>query len=117
MQLTVLVGLVAAIGVVAFALQNNVPVTVTFLVWRFDSALAMVLLVAAAVGALVIALLSTPAVLRLQWDLTRRRRQIASLEQANAELRAEIARRSPGAAAQAAPPPTGLDLMAPRRPS
>lgn len=116
MQLVVLVGLAAAIGVVAFALQNNVPVTVTFLVWRFDSALAMVLLIAVALGALIVALLSTPAVLRLQWEATRLRRQIAGLEKSNAELRAAAGPSRPGGALPVEPAPSGLAAMAPRKP-
>ena len=51
MQVMIIVAILAAMGRVAFALQNNVPVTVTFLVWRFDSSLAMVLLMALALGA------------------------------------------------------------------
>jgi len=115
-QLAILIGLAVAIGAVAFALQNNVPVTVTFLLWRIDSALAMVLLLAVALGALIVALLSTPAVLRLQWNVTRQRRQIAALEQANSELRSEVARLSAGAAPPDAEPTSELAKMAPRRP-
>jgi putative membrane protein len=116
MQLVVLAGLAAAIGVVAFALQNNIPVTVTFLLWRFDSALAMVLLIAVALGALIVALLSTPAVLRLQWEATRLRRQIAGLEKTNAELRAAAGQAKPDGTFRAEPAATGLAAMAPRKP-
>lgn len=116
MQLAVLFALVVAIGAVAFALQNNVPVTVTFLMWRFDSALAMVLLLSVALGALIVALLSTPAVLRLQWKETRQRKQIAALEQANGELRTEVARLAAGGSPADAPTTSQLAKMAPRRP-
>lgn len=93
MQLITILGIaVAAIGV-AFALQNNVPVTVTFLVWRLDSTLAMVLLVALALGAIIVALVSTPSVLRRQWLISRQRRDIASLNATVAELQAGIERR------------------------
>jgi uncharacterized integral membrane protein len=115
-QLAILFGLAVAIGAVAFALQNNVPVTVTFLMWRFDSALAMVLLLSVALGALIVALLSTPAVLRLQWKETRQRKQIATLEQANSELRREVARLAAGAAPEDAATTSQLAKMAPRRP-
>jgi len=92
MQLITILGIaVAAIGV-AFALQNNVPVTVTFLVWRFDSTLAMVLLVALALGAIIVALVSTPSVLGRQWLISRQRRDIASLNATVAELQAGIER-------------------------
>jgi len=113
MQLAILIALAVAIGAVAFALQNNVPVTVTFLVWRFDSALAMVLLIALALGVLIAALLSTPTVLRLQWTVTRQRRRIQALEQANRELRGEGARPADDAPAQ---PESALARMAPRKP-
>jgi uncharacterized integral membrane protein len=83
MQLTVILSIVVAIGGVSFALQNNVPVTVNFLVWRFDSTLAMVLLVALALGALIVALVSTPATLKAQWNVARLRKQ---LDAANSSL-------------------------------
>lgn len=119
MQLTIVLSLVVAIGAVAFALQNNVAATVTFFVWRFDSSLAMVLLISLALGALIMALLSTPMVLRLQWSGARLRREINALESANRELRAQIAelQARTGAAAPATPE-AGSDLasMAPRTP-
>lgn len=118
MQLAVLIALVVAIGAVAFALQNDVPVSVTLLVWRFDSALAMVLLLAAALGALVVALLSTLAVLAAPVDRSAAKRQIAALEQANNELRAhaaQIAAQVPRGTPQAGQA-SGLAAMAPRRP-
>lgn len=80
MQLIVMIGIVFAIVGVAFALQNNVPVTVTFLVWRFDSSLAMVLLLALGMGALIVALVSTPSTLKAKWSAARLRRQIDALE-------------------------------------
>ena len=52
MQLfTIAAMLFAALGV-AFALQNSIPVTVAFLFWRFDSSLALVLLLTLAIGCL-----------------------------------------------------------------
>lgn len=91
MQLFVVLGILVSIGGVVFALQNNVPVTVTFLVWRFDSSLASVLLLALGIGAMIVALVSTPAALRSWWTLARMRREIASLKasQDEAELRTE----------------------------
>lgn len=109
MQVAILLGIAFAIGAVAFALQNNVPVTVTFFLWRFDSALAMVVLLAVAAGALVVALLSTPAVLRLQWRAARQHRRIEALER---ELRDRENAVSPAPARE----PTALERMAPRGP-
>lgn len=102
MQLMLIFGIIFAIGSVTFALQNNIPVTVTFAVWRFDSSLAMVLLLALGLGATIAALLSSPAVIRRQWNSSRLRRQLASLEEEKAmlerragELEIELARLSP----------------------
>ncbi|PIY97724.1 MAG: DUF1049 domain-containing protein, partial [Hydrogenophilales bacterium CG_4_10_14_0_8_um_filter_62_70] len=64
MQIMLIFGIIFAIGSVTFALQNNIPVTVTFAVWRFDSSLAMVLLLALGLGAIIAALLSSPTVIR-----------------------------------------------------
>ena len=86
MQLVTILGIAVAIAAVAFALQNNVPVTVTFLLWRFDSSLAMVRVLALALGAIIVALVSTPRALRSQWLLSRQRGEIAALKATNAEL-------------------------------
>ncbi len=116
MQLLVLIGLALAMIAVAFALQNNVPVTVTFLLWRFDSTLAMVLLLAAAIGAIAVALVSTPRVLKLQWGAARQRRQIAALELSNRELQDEMGRLRARAPEEPPPPPSAISRMAPRAP-
>lgn len=88
MQLAVIVAIVIAIASVTFAMQNSVPATVVFLFWRFDGSLAMILLLTLALGALIVALVSTPATLRSHWTIKRQRKEIDSLKAANAELRA-----------------------------
>ena len=88
MRLGLIVGIAIAIAAVAFALQNNVPVTVTFLVWRFDSSLAMVLLLALAIGAIVMVLVTAPGALRARWTLSRQRKEIS-------DLRAQVSRPMP----------------------
>jgi len=107
MQLAIIAAIVAAIVGVAFAMQNNVPVTVNFLLWRFDSSLAMVVLLALALGAIVVALLTTPATLRWQWRLSRQKHQIDQLEKTNETLQQRIADLQrlvpPEAVAEAAP--------------
>lgn len=80
MQLMLILGITFAIGAVAFALQNNIAVTVSFIVWSFESSLAMVLLLALGLGALITGLVSSPAVIRRQWSGTRLRRQVDGLE-------------------------------------
>ena len=90
MQLLLILGIVFAIGAVTFALQNNIPVTVAFAVWRYDSSLAVVLLVALALGALIAGLISTPSVIKGQWAGARLRRLVASLEDDKALLERRV---------------------------
>lgn len=90
MQLITIVAMLFSIAGVAFALQNNVPITLTFLLWRFDSSLALVVLMALAVGGLIVALVSTPSTLRNQWALRGQRKRIAELEQNNDEQKQRI---------------------------
>lgn len=113
MQLTIIAAIFFAIASVFFALQNNVPVTVTFLLWRFDSSLAMVLLLAVAAGAIIVALLTTPATLRRQWTVSRQRKRIEELERDSGVDKARIAELEknvvePAQAAPSEPPYVGL---------
>ncbi len=80
MQLLFIVGIVAAIGAVLFALQNNTPVVVSLAAWSFEGSLALVLLCAMAVGALLAGLISTPTVLHKQWNIARLNRRVSKLE-------------------------------------
>ncbi|MFY9328373.1 MAG: LapA family protein [Georgfuchsia sp.] len=80
MQLITITAMFFAACAVIFALQNNVPVTVTFLLWRFDSSLAIVLLLALAIGGLIVALVSTPSTLRRQWTVKRLNKRVSELE-------------------------------------
>jgi lipopolysaccharide assembly protein A len=124
MQLLLILGIVFALGAVGFALQNDVPVTVMLSNWRFDSSLAVVLLVALGLGVLIAVLVSTPRVIEGSWTKARLRRQIAnmetdrvSLERRLSVLELEVARLSaevtpemtqPGHSLGAKPiPPTG----------
>ena len=120
MQLMLIFGIIFAIGSVTFALQNNVPVTVTFAVWRFDSSLAMVLLLALGLGAIIAALLSSPTVIKSQWNATRLRRQLAGLEENKAVLERRISeleiklagiRTSPVSGQEEAKPYVGLKTL------
>jgi len=91
MQLFIISGMLVAACGVAFALQNDAPVTVTFLLWRFDSSLAMALLLALAIGGLIVALVSTPSTLRRQWTIARQNKRIAELESTCSSQKATIA--------------------------
>jgi uncharacterized integral membrane protein len=80
MQLLTIAAMLIAVCSVTFALQNTVPVAVTFLLWHFDGSLAMVLLLSLAVGGFIVALVSTPSTLRRQWAMKRQNTRIAELE-------------------------------------
>lgn len=91
MQLAVIVAIVLAVAGVAFAMQNSVPATIVFLIWRFDGSLGVILLLALALGGLIVALVSTPGTLRSGWAIKRQRKEIDRLKSANAELGARAA--------------------------
>lgn len=113
MQLMIIAAIFVGIGAVAFAMQNNLPVTVNFLLWRFDSSLAMVLLLALATGAIVVALLTTPGTLRRQWQLARQQKRLDELEkrcEAQREAIARLESRST-ASSPAEPPPAELPYV------
>ena len=84
MQLLFILGIAFAIIAVTFALQNNSSVTVAVGFWNFDSSLAVVLLFAIGLGALIAGLVSTPSMIKAQWDRALLRRQITQLEEGSA---------------------------------
>jgi len=86
MHLLLILGIVFAIGAVSFALQNDIPVTVVLAFWRYDSSLAVVLLLALALGVLIAGLVSTPTVIKGQWTRARLRREVVGLEDDKAIL-------------------------------
>ena len=90
MQLLLILGITFAIGAVTFALQNNVPVTVSFASWHYDSSLAVVLLAALGLGALIAGLVSTPSVIKGQWTASRLRRQLVIMEGHRTSLESRI---------------------------
>lgn len=97
MQLGLIVGIVFAIVATLFAMQNIAPVTVTVGFWSFEGSLALVLLATLGLGALIAGLVSSPAMIRRQWNVVRLGRQVnelehklAEAERRNDELRAEL---------------------------
>lgn len=115
MQLYLILAIALAILAVAFALQNDMSVTVTFGIWSFDSSLAMMLVIAAGIGATISVLLSWPGFIKNQWVSSRLRRQVskleedkAALEQRNTQLEEELARLTPEPIPE--PPPRYLGL-------
>jgi uncharacterized integral membrane protein len=115
MHLLLVLGIIVAIAAVAFALQNNLPVTVAFGVWSFESSLAMVLLLALGIGAVIAICLSWPSMIRNLWTSSRLRRQVnqlqddkSALEQRVVQLEEELKRVSPEPIPQEPPRYLGL---------
>ncbi len=64
MQLQLIVAIIVAILAVVFALQNAVPITVSFLTWKFESSLALVLLITISLGVIMSLLVSVPSMIK-----------------------------------------------------
>lgn len=84
-------GLALAMLGVLFALQNAGSVRVDIFFWQFSSSLALVLLMAAALGAAAMGLISTPAAVRKMWRGSRQQKRITELEKQLAERDKTIA--------------------------
>ncbi|MCX7173354.1 MAG: LapA family protein [Proteobacteria bacterium] len=92
MQLITIVAMLVAAAGVSFALQNDTPATVTFLLWHFEASLAAVLLLTLAAGGFIVALVSTPATLRRQWAMNRQNKRLTELENLSSHQQETIAR-------------------------
>ena len=110
MQLGLIIGILFAIMAALFAMQNIVPVVVSLGFWSFEGSLALVLLMTLGLGALIAGLLSSPAMIRRQWNTSKLARQVADLERKladearrNEELTAEVARLREPLALEATP--------------
>jgi putative membrane protein len=102
MHLLLILGIALAIGVVGFALQNNVPVTVTLALWSFEGSLALVLILAMGLGVIIAGLMSSPGMIKNRWTRSRLRHQVSRLEEDKltlerrvVELEAELERIAP----------------------
>ncbi len=91
MQILLISGIAFAIVAVLFALQNNVPVTVSIFAWSFGGSLALVLLITLGLGAIIAGLVTSPALIGSQWTGKRLKRQVASLEEQNRGLQQRLA--------------------------
>jgi putative membrane protein len=80
MQLQLIVAIIIAILAVVFALQNAVPITVSFLTWRFESSLALVLLITLGLGILMSLLVSVPSVIKKMKVISSQKKKIQKLE-------------------------------------
>jgi uncharacterized integral membrane protein len=89
MQLLLIVGIIIAILAVVFALQNAIPITVSFLVWKFESSLALVLLIAIALGILMSLLVSVPSMIKRRGMISSQKKQLEKSLQRESEREKE----------------------------
>lgn len=80
-----------ALLVAIFAVQNSLPVTVSFLAWSFQTSLVIIILGSAMFGALTILSLSMLVQFRLRRTLKKTQQSQQLLTAENAELRASQA--------------------------
>jgi putative membrane protein len=82
--------LVIAIFAVLFALQNTAPITISIFMWEIPGSLALVLLVALALGVVIAFLAYLPSLIRNKMNLSRQRKKIAALEKSLVEKQAKV---------------------------
>lgn len=80
MLIFLFISLTVAVIAVLFALQNTAVVEINFLFWSFEGSLALVLLIALALGAIISFFASLPSVIRLNRTTRSQGKQIGDLE-------------------------------------
>jgi len=80
MQIFLFFALFIAIIAIIFAVQNNDTTTVSFLVWKTDGSLALVLLISIAAGALISYLFSLPSSIKSRLTVRNLRKEVQDLE-------------------------------------
>jgi len=80
-MLFLIVMLIVSVFAVITAIQNAVPVTVTFLFWKFENvSLALVMLLPLAVGFIISIFIVTPASIKRKLMISSQRKIIKDLE-------------------------------------
>lgn len=80
MQIFLFIALILMGVTIIFAVQNTATATVRFLAWELEGSLALVLLVAAAAGALISFFFSLPTLIRDKWTVRSLRKKVNELE-------------------------------------
>jgi uncharacterized integral membrane protein len=80
MILLLAVALIVSILAGVFALQNAIPISVSFLLWKIDGSLALVLLITFSLGCLVSFLVLIPSTVRRRRAISQQNKKIAELE-------------------------------------
>ncbi len=87
---SILMALLIAMVAVVFALQNATTVTISFLVWKFDGSLALLLLLTLAIGFLIGWLATTPTIFRLRRERNALKKELARHQEALTEERTRL---------------------------
>jgi uncharacterized membrane protein YciS (DUF1049 family) len=72
--------LMVAVLAIAVSLQNAVQISVSMLFWKFESSLALVLLVTFAIGMVVGLFVISPALLKRKFMVSKQQKKIRELE-------------------------------------
>jgi putative membrane protein len=87
MIIFIIFGILLGALAVIFALQNIIPITVTFLAWHISGSLAIVLFVALIVGVIISLLISLPEIVKNHLLFRELRKQNKTLQDEIAALR------------------------------
>ena len=90
MQFVIIFALIVSIFAVMLALQNPNIVTLHFIIWDFEQPLALFLLIAIAVGALIISILTVPGWIRNRQLRSKHRKEVAELEDNLSKYRSNL---------------------------
>ena len=104
-QTALIIFLLLATGVAIFAVQNAGPVTVRFGFWSLEMSLVVVILVAAALGAVMTSLVSLPGWFRDRRLLRQQTRELETLRVSRAPMAASPTPPIAPAAQRPADPP------------
>lgn len=88
MEFYLILAAILGIFVAVFAIQNAAAVTVKFLLWEFQSSLAVLIIISMLAGMLLVFLLSLPGRLKRRKELYDKQKRIKELEKRLAELEA-----------------------------
>ncbi len=103
MILALILALVFAIVAVIFALQNPMVISVSFLTYRGDWPVALLILISVGLGFLIGVLVMTPGTIRRAWILGSLRRKVNELEKALEEQKTRQSTPAPSKPAAATP--------------
>ncbi len=106
MILALILALLFAIVAVIFALQNPMVVSVSFLTYRGDWPLALLILISVGLGFLIGVLVMTPGAIRRAWTLGSLRRKVNELEKALEEQKTQQSTPAPSQPASSTPSPS-----------